>query len=103
MARTEALAVFTQRREIGGSQQAGGTRVAQRQNQSLRDEFLAALGATRVEHGTAAARLHARTEPVRAGVLEIAGLESALGSHGTDFVEVKRAAILGVKVYSRQR
>lgn len=48
----------------------------------LRDQALAALGATRIEHGAAAACLHARTETVGTGVLEIAGLESTLGSHG---------------------
>jgi hypothetical protein len=47
----------------------------------LWDETLAALGTTCVDHGTTAARFHARTETVSAGVLEIAWLKSALGGH----------------------
>jgi hypothetical protein len=47
---------------------------------------LAAFGAARIDHRATAARLHARSKTVRAGVFEIAGLKSALGSHDTGFI-----------------
>jgi hypothetical protein len=61
----------------------------------LRDEFFAALRTTRVQNGAAAARFHACAKPVRAGVLEIAGLESALGGHDTGLEQEKGAGFYG--------
>jgi chromosomal replication initiator protein len=70
----------------------------------LRDQALAALRATRVEHGAAAARLHARAKPVRAGVLEVAGLEGALGSHGTKVIRsTKKRDFTGKSVLASTR
>jgi chromosomal replication initiator protein len=66
----------------------------------LRDELLAALGTARIQHGAAAARFHARTEPVSAGVFEFAGLESALGSHDTVFQSKKKRDSIGKSVLS---
>jgi hypothetical protein len=80
----KALGVLAQAREIAGFEQARGARQAQQRHGAtrvLRNEVLAALGATGIEHRTSAASLHASTESVRAGMFQLAGLESAF--HGT--------------------
>jgi len=47
------------------------------------NQILAALGAACIDNGSATARFHAGAETVRARMLELAGLESAL--HGDAF------------------
>jgi hypothetical protein len=83
-ARRDALAVAAQRGEISrAAQTRGGRKRSSGHHASradLRDETLAALGATRIQHGTSSARLHAGTETVRARVLQFSGLKGAL--HG---------------------
>jgi hypothetical protein len=54
---------------------------------------LAALGAASVDDRAATAGLHARAETVRASVFEIAGLESALGGHGSIGIVGKEAEL----------
>jgi len=51
-----------------------------------RNQALAPFRTPRVENLASATRFHARAEAVRACVLEVAGLEGALGGHDTNLV-----------------